>query len=183
MRQFLWGMGFRLLATSCAHAHRGLEGIVNPPLEASEGTNHNHTCAETFCREGAKADLVDNRAKTLAFVLGLAKLGDKRVGRVGDYSANDTSEVARAEGNTKLRRLAIGALWLSEDVGIEELDNLLEEVELGHRVWDLTRPQRNERAEGETGIDSGAAHFCPGGTEGNGEGTSRACLNLDLGHL
>jgi hypothetical protein len=38
-----------------------------------------------------------------------------------------------------LCRLAIGLLWLSEDVGIDELDNLLEAEEFGHRVWDLTR--------------------------------------------
>ena len=108
-------------------------------IRTSEGTNHDYTRPETLRCESTKADLVDNRAKTLAFVLGLAKLGDKRVGRVGDYSANDTSEVARGEGNTKLRRLAISVLWLSEDVGIEERDDLLEEVELGHRVWDLSR--------------------------------------------
>jgi len=47
----------------------------------------------------------------------------------------------------------------------------------------LTGPQWNKRAEGEAGLNFGAAHFCPGGTEGDGEGTSGACLDLDLGHL
>lgn len=47
----------------------------------------------------------------------------------------------------------------------------------------LTGPQWDERAEGETGINFRAAHFCPSGTEGNREGTGRTCLDLDLGHL
>ena len=106
----------------------------------SKGTNHNHTRAKTSCGESAEADLVDNRAEALALVLGLAKLGDKGVRRVGDYGAYDTGEVAGAESNAKLRRLAVGVLWLSEDVGIEELNNLLEEEELGHRVRDLRMP-------------------------------------------
>ena len=105
----------------------------------SKGTNHNHTRAKTFCCESAKANLADNRAKALAFVLGLAKLRDKRVGRVGDDSADDTREITRGECDTKLRSLAVAILWLSEDVGIEELDNLLETEEFGHRVRDLTR--------------------------------------------
>jgi hypothetical protein len=47
----------------------------------------------------------------------------------------------------------------------------------------LTGPQRDQRAEGEAGINFGATHFCPGSTEGNGEGTGRTCLDLDLRHL
>jgi hypothetical protein len=43
-----------------------------------------------------------------------------------------------------LCRLAVGLLWLSEDMGIEELDNLLEAEEFGHRVQDLTREIRKE---------------------------------------
>jgi len=174
---------YDLLSASCAHTHRGLEGIVNPPLEASKGTNHNHTRAETFCCESAKANLADNRAKALAFVLGLAKLRDKRVGRVGDDSADDTREIARGECDTKLRSLAVGFLRLSKDVGIEELYNLLETEEFGHRVRDLTGPQRNDRAEGEAGLNFCATHFRPGSTEWNGEGTVRASLDFDLGHL
>ena len=151
-------MILRLFSAGSAHAHCGLEGIIDPPLEActqgthqsshwqdeqrrrtGKGTNHDHTRAKTLCCEIAKANLANNRAETLALVLRLAELRDERVCRVGDYSANNTREVARAECDTKLGRLAIRILWLSEDVGIEKLDNLLEEEELGHRVRDLTR--------------------------------------------
>jgi len=183
MQHFNWLMDFCLLSASCAHAHRGLEAIVDPPLEASKGTNHNHTRAETSCSESTEADLVDNRAEALAFILGLTKLGDERVCRVRDYGTDNTREVAGGESNTELCRLAVGILWLSEDVGIEELDNLFKEEELGHGVRDLTGPQRDERAEGEAGVDFGATHFFPGGPKGNGEGTGRTCLDLDLGHL
>jgi len=176
-------MNLRLFATGCSHAHRGLEGIIYPPLEASKGTNHNHTCAKTFCGECAKADLVDDRAEALALVLGFAKLRDKGVGRVGDHGADDTREVARGERDAELCRLAVGVLGLGEDVSIKELDNLLETEELGHCVRDLTGPQRNDGAEGEAGLNLCAAHFCPGSTEGHGEGTGGAGLNFDLGHL
>ena len=67
---------------------------------------------------------------------------------MGDYGADDTGEVTSAEGNAKLCGLAVGVLWLSEDVGIEELDNLLEEEELGHCVRDLKT------------LFSGIAHRC-----------------------
>jgi hypothetical protein len=47
----------------------------------------------------------------------------------------------------------------------------------------LTGPQRDDRTEGEAGLNFGAAHFRPGSTEGDGEGTSGASLDLDLGHF
>ena len=54
-----------------------------------------------------------------------------------DDGADDTGEVTGSEGDTELGRLAVGLLGRGEDVGVEELNNLLEEVELGHRVGDL----------------------------------------------
>ena len=47
----------------------------------------------------------------------------------------------------------------------------------------LTGPQRDKRAEGEAGLNFCAAHFRPGSTKGNGEGTCWASLDFDLGHL
>jgi hypothetical protein len=47
----------------------------------------------------------------------------------------------------------------------------------------LTGPQWNDRAEGEACLNFGAAHFRPGSTKGNGEGTCGASLDFDLGHL
>lgn len=47
----------------------------------------------------------------------------------------------------------------------------------------LTRPERDERAEGEAGVGSGETHLGDGSTEGNGESARRAGLDLDLGHF
>ena len=54
-----------------------------------------------------------------------------------DDGADDTGEVAGGEGDTELRRLAVRLLGRGEDVGVEQLDDLLEEEELGHGVGDL----------------------------------------------
>ena len=47
----------------------------------------------------------------------------------------------------------------------------------------LTGPEGNERTEGEPGFDRRCAHLGKSGAHGNGEGTSRAGLNLDFCHL
>lgn len=54
-----------------------------------------------------------------------------------DDSANNTSEITGREGNTELSSLAIGFFGFGEDVGVEELDDLLKEEELGHSIRDL----------------------------------------------
>ena len=56
---------------------------------------------------------------------------------MGDDGANDTREITGSEGDSELSRLAVGVLRSGEDVRVEDLDDLLEEVELGHSVWDL----------------------------------------------
>ena len=127
----------RLLATRSTHTHGRLEGIVDPPLEASEGTNHDHTGTETLGGQAGDTDFASNLAETLAPVLSLAHEGDKLVSGVGDYGADDTGEVTGGEGDTELRRLAVCVLGLGEDVGVEELHDVLEEVEFSHGVRDL----------------------------------------------
>ena len=47
----------------------------------------------------------------------------------------------------------------------------------------LTRPEGDEGAEGEAGVNSGAAHLSESSTSGDGECAGRAGLDLDLGHL
>jgi len=47
----------------------------------------------------------------------------------------------------------------------------------------LTRPEGDERAEGETIINRGGPHLGKGGAERSGEGTGRAGLDLDLEHF
>lgn len=134
----------RLFATSRAHTHRRLEAIVNPPLEASECTDHDYTRTETFRGEVGNANFARDLANTFTLVRLLTHLRDERVSGVGDDGANDTGEVTGSEGDTELRALAVLGLGLRENVRVEEGDDLLEEIELGHRVRDLTRPERDD---------------------------------------
>ncbi len=69
--------------------------------------------------------------RTLALVVSLAHKRDKGVSGVRNDGANDTSQVTRGEGNSELGVLGVRVLGLSENVGVEQLHNLLEEVELG----------------------------------------------------
>ena len=126
-----------LFATGGTHTHGRLERIVDPPLEASQGTNHDNTGTETLGGKGNKSGLGGDSTDGLALVSGFAQQGDQRVSRVGNDGANNTREVTRTEGDSELSGLAVGVLGVGEHVGVEELDDLLEEVELGHGVWDL----------------------------------------------
>jgi len=129
-----------LFATGGTHTHGRLERVVDPPLEASQGTDHDNTGTETLGGEGGKTGLGGNGTDGLALVFGFAQQGDQRVGGVGDDSANDTREVTRGESDSELGGLAIGFLRSGEDFSVEDLDDLLEEVELGHGVRDLQGP-------------------------------------------
>lgn len=171
----------------------------------SKGTNHDNTGTETLGGERDNADFGGDLTDALASVRGFAHKGDDRVGWVRDDSADDTGKVTGGEGDTELRGLAVGIFRRGEHAAVEHLHNVLEEEELRHRVGDLyqrpnrnlvsekrtveanmthlTRPQGNEGAEGETRLDCSPAHFCDGGAHRDGEGASRAGLNLDLGHL
>jgi hypothetical protein len=152
-------------------------------LEAGQSTDHDNTSTETLGGKGNETGLGGDGAEGLALVLGLAQQGDQRVSGVGNDGANDTREVTRTEGDSELSGLAVGFFRGGEDVSVEELDDLLEEVELGHSVWDLSRPERDEGTEGEPGFNGGSPHLGKSGAHGDREGTSGAGLDLDLGHL
>ena len=51
----------RLLATGRAHAHRRLERVVDPPLEARQRANHQHTRAQALRRKRNDARLARDR--------------------------------------------------------------------------------------------------------------------------
>ncbi len=102
---------------------------------------------------------------------------------MGHDGANDTGEVTGGEGDAELSALGVGLLGSSEDVGVEGLDDLLEEEELGHGVGDLARPEGHDRAEGEAGHGAVGRHGVGGSNEAGGEGASRGGLDLDLDHL
>lgn len=148
-----------------------------------KGTNHEYTGAETLGGKVGDADLRGDRTERLALVGSLAHLGDERVRRVRDDGTDDTGEVARRESDTELGGLAVRFLGRGEDVAVEHLDDVLEEEELRHRVWDLARPERNQRAEGVTRVHLRPAHLLERGTYGDGERARGARLDLDLRHL
>lgn len=151
--------------------------------QTGEGTNHEHTGAETLGGEVDDADLRGDRTKRLALVRGLAHLGDERVRRVGHDGADDTGEVTRREGDAELGGLAVRLLGGGEDVAVEHLDDVLEEEELGHCVRDLARPEGDERAEGVARLRLCPAHLLKCGAHGDGERARGARLDLDLRHL
>ena len=126
------------LATSSCEADGHLEGIVDPPLETSEGTDHEDSGAKTL-PETVEADIgIDlSNGATL-----LVHDGDHGIGGMRDNSAEDTSPVTGKEGDHELSGLGVRALGGGEDVLVEGLDGVLESTELHHGVGNLTEPQR-----------------------------------------
>ena len=126
------------LATGGSETAPDLESIIDHPLEASEGTDHEDTGAETL-PEAAHADSTVDLTDALA---SLVHDGDTGVGGVGNDGAEDTSQVAGHEGDHHLLALAVLGLRLGEDVGVEHGDDLLEGHELDDGVGDLSSPER-----------------------------------------
>jgi hypothetical protein len=152
-------------------------------LETGESTDHQDTSTKTLGQQVLGTDLAGDLTEALALVGGLAHLRHQRIGRMRHDGAHDTGNVARGERDTELRRLAVAALGLGEDVVVEHLHNLLKEEELGHGVRDLTRPERLERTEREAGLGSLLAHHRRGGEQTRGPRSGRRGLHLDLDHL
>lgn len=121
----------------------GLEGIVDPPLETSEGTDHDNSGHEA-CPKSLEADLrVDLSDLVAERALGLAlgdQFGEDGVSGVGHDGAEDTGEVARGKGDAELGGLAVVLFSLGEDVVVEELHEPLEGNELDDGVGHLSSP-------------------------------------------
>lgn len=79
-----------------------LKGVVDPPLQPSEGPDHDDTSAQAFGEEVAIAEVLSDLPKALSGVGGLSLQGDQGVRRVGDDRADDPSKVPRGKGNSKL---------------------------------------------------------------------------------
>lgn len=121
-----------------------LEGVVDPPLETGESTNHNDSCSETV-PETLETDFAVDFFNLLAsWCVGFSLVEDRNhgVSRVRDDGAEDTSPVTRQEGNHELGVLRVGVLGGGEDVLVESLDGVFESGELNHGVWNLSHPQR-----------------------------------------
>ena len=67
-----------LFAAGCSHAESGLEGVVDPPLQASQCTDHQDTRTETLEETGFNrlVHRTDNRATDLGGEFGESSLVD-----------------------------------------------------------------------------------------------------------
>jgi len=133
----------RSTATGGSEAAVDLVSVVDPPLQASKGTDHENTRAETVPKTletDFAVDLLDLLTSWLAAGL-FVQDGDHGVGRVRNDSAEDTSPVAGHESDHQLSGLAVLRLGLREDVLVEGLHRVLECAELDHSVRDLSSPE------------------------------------------
>jgi len=134
------------LSSGGGEADGDLEGVIDIPLETSEGTNHDDTGAKTVpesLEPDLGVDLTDLLASWLV-ALTLVEDRDHSVSGVRHDSAEDTGPVSGEEGDHELGALGVRALWGGEDVGVESLHGVLESAELDHGVWDLSEPEWSE---------------------------------------
>jgi len=174
-----------LLGTTASSTHTkgSLKGIVDPPLQACQGTYHQYTSTQTSSAQFLETDLAGDLADAFSFIGGFAELRDQTVCGMRYDGTHYTSNITRGKGNTKLGWLAIGLLWFGENMIIEHFHRLLEEEELGHGVGDLPTPQGYDTSERESSLRSSFLHGSNGGAQFQGEGTSRRGLNLDFYHF
>lgn len=165
-----------LLLGNNTQTDSSLKGVVNPPLEACESTDHDDTGPQT-APDTAKAKLRENLSSRLG---GFGHLGHNGVGGVRHNGTSDTGDVTRCKGDAKMGALGVSLLGLSENVLVEHVLDILEEVKLGHGVRDLARPQGHEGAEWELGDLS---RLPKSSEEAGGEGAWGRGLHLDLYHL
>ena len=125
------------LSTGGGESAPNLEGIVDNPLHASKGTNHENSGSETL-PESVETNILVDLTSTLS---GLVHDRDHGVSWMRDDGAENTGNITRHEGDHKLGSLAVFALWLGEDVGIEFSDDLLESDELDDGIWNLSHPK------------------------------------------
>ena len=152
-----------------------LEGIVDPPLETSEGTNHDDTSTETVPETGESNSGVDLTGGTTLLVHD----GDHGVSGVRDDSAEDTSPVTSHEGDHKLEVLRVRLTGSSEDVSVKESDGLLESDKLNDGVGDLSAPEGNDTLV--EAVPSLSLHdLGPALTESKGESTLVRGLDSDF---
>lgn len=139
----LLGRGSSSITTRGLETDGSLEGIVDPPLETSEGTNHKNSGKETS-PETRETDLRVDVTNTLTLVFRSVHLGNHGISRVRDEGAEDTSQVTRHEGNGQLLSLRVFTSGSSEELGVEKFDDLFEGDELNDGIGDLSGPKRRQ---------------------------------------
>lgn len=165
------------MTTRGRNAEEDLPGIVDPPLETSECTDHEDTGAETD-PHALPAQLLADGDDGAA--LSVVELGDDGIGGVGDDGTEDTSDVTGEEGDHELGSLGVGVTRLLEGVSVEHGDNVLEEGELDHGVGDLSAPERDETLVEAVETLSAGDTLDGGHQLGGVVGFSGGCLDTDL---
>jgi len=167
--------------TSGLETNHGLEGIVDPPLETSQSTDHDdsgtHTSPETI-ETDITVDFLDviHSATTS---LDRVELRDHSISGLGDQSAEDTGNITRSESDGELSGLGVFILGSGEDSSVEHLDSLFEGDELHDSVGDLSGPEGSKTLV-ETVNTFVSSDLSKTFSEGNGESTSGGSLDSDL---
>lgn len=167
--------------TGSLEADGSLEGIIEPPLETSEGTNHDDSGAEAS-PESLEADFRVDLADVLrhgSLSLDGVELGDHGISGVRNDGAEDTSQVTRQEGDSELLSLGVFSSGLGEDVGVEGFDDLFESDELHNGVGDLSSPKGSQTLVKSTSAFS-SGHLVVSLEERGGESARLGGLHSDL---
>jgi hypothetical protein len=131
-------------STGCLQTDRSLEGIVNPPLQTSQSTDHENPCTETS-PESLETNLAiylrDLLAERSSFLSLAVKFANHGVGWVRDDGTEDTCKVTGGESHSQLGWFGVGLLTLGEDVVVEHLNKPFEGDEFYYSVWDLPGPK------------------------------------------
>ena len=159
----------------------GLPGIVDPPLETSESTDHQNTSGKTVPASLPAEELHSLHHRDL--LSRVVHLGDARVEGVGDEGTEDTSNVTRGEGDGQLGGLAVALTRLGEAVLVEQSDDVLEGGELHHGVGDLTAPEGNNSLPERLHTSSGGELLHSGRQLGGEVGLNRSGLDAHLDGL
>jgi len=113
-------------------------------LHAGKGTNHENSGSDTFpetVETDFSIDFFNLSSSSGVGSTSLVEDGNHCVGWVGNDGAEHTGNVTGHEGDHELGALAVRALLLGEDAGIELSNDLLEGDELDDGVWDLSSPE------------------------------------------
>ena len=169
------------LSTGGGESASNLEGIVDDPLEASKGTNHEDSGTETLpesTESDLSIDLLDlGHSGTTSS--SLVEDGDHGVSWMGNNGAEHTSNVTGHESDHELGALGVGALWLGEYGRVEFSDNLLESDELDNGVWNLSSPEWGKTLV-ETVVTLGSLNLSESSHSGGWEFTLGGGLHLNL---
>jgi len=161
--------------------NQGFESVINPPLETSQGTNHDNSGTHTS-PESTESDFgVDflDVVRSGTTSLDTVELGDHSISGLRDQSAEDTGNITRSEGNGELSGLRVLVLRLGEDVSVEHFDGLFEGDELHDSIGDLSSPEGSKTLI-ETIPTFVSSHLSKTFIEGGGESTSGGSLDSDL---